>query len=133
LNIQADGHSLDKERRKIKLGDISNVIRHWKSRNPERDMYRSRRHFSFQQAKFVYVAMRWQWIATGRTNLLCLECQFLKSHLLLAFFILDVAQRFGRDLSSISRNAAAVRRHIREDRVFARQYMEAKRYATSQA
>jgi len=44
-----------------------------------------------------------------------------------------VAERFGRDLSSISRNVAAMRRLIKEDRVFRPRYMEAKNYAISQA
>lgn len=45
----------------------------------------------------------------------------------------DVARRFGRDLSSISRNVAVVRRLIEEDRAFKQRYMKVKRYATSQA
>ncbi len=44
-----------------------------------------------------------------------------------------VAERFGRDLSSISRNVAAVQRLIKEDQVFRQRYMEAKNYAISQA
>ncbi len=44
-----------------------------------------------------------------------------------------VAKRFDRDLSSISRNVAVVRRLIKEDRTFGTRYMEVKNYATSQA
>ncbi len=42
-------------------------------------------------------------------------------------------QRFDRDLSSISRNVAVVRRLVKEDQTFGTQYMEVKSYATSQA
>jgi REP element-mobilizing transposase RayT len=44
-----------------------------------------------------------------------------------------VAGRFGRDLSSISRNVAIVQKLIKEDQSFRRQYMEAKNHAISQA
>ncbi len=45
----------------------------------------------------------------------------------------DVAKRFGRDLSSISRNVGTVKRLIQEDQAFRRRYMEALNYAMSQA
>ena len=45
----------------------------------------------------------------------------------------EVAERFGRDLSSISRNVAAVRNPIKEDKAFEQKYMEAKDNAISQA
>jgi len=44
-----------------------------------------------------------------------------------------VADRFGRDLSSISRNVAVVRNYIKEDETFDQMYMEAKFNAISQA
>jgi chromosomal replication initiation ATPase DnaA len=43
-----------------------------------------------------------------------------------------VAGRFGRDLSSISRNVAMVQKLIKEDQSFRRQYMEAKNHVTLQ-
>ena len=44
-----------------------------------------------------------------------------------------VAERFGRDVSSISRNVAAVHRLIEEDRTFRKRYAQAKHDAKSQA